>query len=243
VKAHQDDWLDWAKLSWPAQLNCACDIKAKTRIQMADLNNLPPQRPFPLEPLTFYVGREKMTTDSGAAIRFAAHKVEARDLFYRCGILNPATFDKVWWDVVHGTIHHLPTMFGMWACKQVFNYAATFYRLHQREKNNFPSPICPCCTLATETSGHILFCQEDGRSKLLTTSSTTVLHWMLGAGTSRDLTFLVVKFVRGEVSYRWRRSAEITHSLRYFSPSHAIKMTSVGTDLWRGWSRVPLRRC
>jgi hypothetical protein len=196
VKAHQDDWLDWAKLSRPAQLNCACDIEAKARIQTADFSNLPPQRPFPLEPLTLYVGDEKMTTDSGAAIRFAAHKVEARALYHACGILNTSAFDKVWWEVVHGTLHSLPTMFAVWACKQVFGYAATYYRLNQRDKGNFPSPICPCCTLSVETTGHILRCQEEGRSKLLISSSTSLLHWMLSADTSRDLTFLLVKYVR-----------------------------------------------
>jgi hypothetical protein len=229
VKAHQDDWLDWNKLSRPAQLNCACDIKAKSKIQTADLANLPPQRPFPMEPLTLYVGNEKMTTDSGATIRFAAHKAEARAVFHRCGILNPASFDKVWWEVVHSTLHSLPTMFAVWACKQVFGYAATYYRLNQRDKGNFPSPVCPCCTLSIETTGHILFCQEEGRSKLLTTSSNSLLHWMLSVDTSRDLVFLIVQFVRS----RGNRSMEEIcreHSLPEIFLSFAMEQDDIG---WR----------
>ena len=91
------------------------------------MDRLPPQHPFPLEPLTLYIGKEKMTTDTSAAIRFAAHRTEAQDLYYKCGILDPPAFDKVWWEVVYATLHSLPTMFVVWACKQVFNYAATFY--------------------------------------------------------------------------------------------------------------------
>ena len=137
-----------------------------------------------------------MTMDSGAAIRFATHKVEARDLYNWCGILDPAAFDKVWWEIVYATLHSLPKMFTVWACKQVFNYAATFYRLNQREEEKFPSAKCPCCTLATETMGHVLLCQEEGRTKLLIASSATLLHWMLGEDTERDLTFLIIKFIR-----------------------------------------------
>lgn len=128
-----------------------------------------------------------MTTDSGAAIRFATHRAEAQELYYKCGILDPPAFDKVWWEVVHVTLHSLPPMFVVWACKQVFNYAVTFYGLNQCEEDKFPSPTCPCCTMTTETTGHILFFQEEGRSKLLVMSSTLLLHSMLNLGTEETL--------------------------------------------------------
>ncbi|KAL7519692.1 LOW QUALITY PROTEIN: hypothetical protein ACHAWX_004449 [Stephanocyclus meneghinianus] len=81
--------------------------------------------------------------------------------------------------------------------------------------------------MTTETTGHILFCQEEGRSKLLVMSSTLLLHWMLDLGTERDLTFLIVKFIQGRVSME-----EICwgHSLPTFYLPYAKDQDEIG---WR----------
>ena len=47
VKAHQDDDLKWEEMNRPAQLNTACDAKAKSTIRLQDITNLPKQQSFP----------------------------------------------------------------------------------------------------------------------------------------------------------------------------------------------------
>jgi hypothetical protein len=75
-KRHQDEKEDFGNLERPSQLNCVCDGEAKLNILQSDLNNLPRQRAFPLEPITLFVDNQKVTTESGPVIRFAAQRQE-----------------------------------------------------------------------------------------------------------------------------------------------------------------------
>jgi hypothetical protein len=61
VRAHQDDEVEYHKLSRPSQLNCLVDLYAKEVIWGLDGDELPPQEVFPLEPVAVFVGQEKMT--------------------------------------------------------------------------------------------------------------------------------------------------------------------------------------
>ena len=70
VKAHQADKVAFHLLPRESQLNEGCDAKAKQEIRALDPSALPPQKPFPLEPMTVYVGKEKMTLDTGEMIRY-----------------------------------------------------------------------------------------------------------------------------------------------------------------------------
>jgi hypothetical protein len=70
VEAHQDDVHDYATLSRPAQLNCACDLAAKMVLQDVNPHNLPRQQLLPLEPVSVWVKDEKITTDSVDRLRF-----------------------------------------------------------------------------------------------------------------------------------------------------------------------------
>lgn len=69
VKAHQDDHKKWHELDRPAQLNTACDSKAKSTNRSQDIINPSQQLPFHLEPVCLFVEREKMTSDTGPHIR------------------------------------------------------------------------------------------------------------------------------------------------------------------------------
>jgi hypothetical protein len=74
IQAHQDDKTDFSLLSRPTPLKCAVDTGAKQALQDAyttatQLNC----RRFPLEPTVCYVGREKMTLDTGPFVSFWAH--------------------------------------------------------------------------------------------------------------------------------------------------------------------------
>ncbi len=68
IEAHQDDRMDFHRLSQPAQLICTVDASAKQRLLEADAMELPVWRRFPLEPIVCYVGNKKMTTYMGDAI-------------------------------------------------------------------------------------------------------------------------------------------------------------------------------
>ena len=118
VKAHQDDDLKWNEMTRPAQLNTACDSKAKSTNRQQDITNLPKQQPFPPEPMCLFIDGEKMTSDTGSHVRYAAHKCLAREFFNSYKVLFPNQFDEVDWKNVNHTLTDcVPRLFQVWACK------------------------------------------------------------------------------------------------------------------------------
>jgi hypothetical protein len=85
VAAHQDNHPRWEDLSRAAQLNSACDAGAKAILRSQDVTNLPPQEAFPLEPICMFVEGTKMTSDTGAHIRYAAGRQIARSSIRQAG--------------------------------------------------------------------------------------------------------------------------------------------------------------
>ncbi len=83
VEAHQEDHTRWEDLTRAAQLNSACDARAKAILRSQDVTNLPPQEAFPLEPICMFVEGKKMTSDTGAHIRYAAGRQIARSFFHQ----------------------------------------------------------------------------------------------------------------------------------------------------------------
>ena len=68
---------------------------AKLVIWGMEGHQLPPQEVFPLEPVSIFVGTEKMTSDTGGEIRFWAHKQLAEEVFSKLKIMDPTQFKQV----------------------------------------------------------------------------------------------------------------------------------------------------
>ena len=69
--------------------------------------------------------------------------------------------------------------------------------VHKREKSMCPSFLCPSCTIAPETMGHLLSCSEMGRVQLLTHLAHNLMEWLDSVGMQQDLTYLIGSFVMG----------------------------------------------
>ena len=67
VSAHQDDKDEFDSLSREAQLNWACNFGAKRILLKLNSDELPRQQQFPLEPISVWEGKEKMTSDTGSS--------------------------------------------------------------------------------------------------------------------------------------------------------------------------------
>ena len=68
------------------------DGKAKQEIWNVDPDNIPHKKEFTLESLCVFLGKEKMSSDTGARIRFCAHKQPAEEVFRNQKILLPDQF-------------------------------------------------------------------------------------------------------------------------------------------------------
>ena len=114
----------------------ACDAGAKAILRSRDVTNLPQQEAFPLEPICMVVKGKKMTSDTGAHIRYAAGRQIARSFFHQTRRMSTGAFDKVDWPHVHRTLNkEVPRLFQIWACKQVMNIAATNKNLSRRHRD------------------------------------------------------------------------------------------------------------
>jgi len=196
VAAHQDDHTRWEDMSRAAQLNSACDAGAKAILRAQDVTNLPPQEVFPLEPICMLVEGKKMTSDTGAHIRYAAGRQIARSFFHQTSRMFTDAFDEVDWPQVHRTLNEeVPRLFQVWACKQVMNIAATNKNLSRRHRDG-RCDKCPCCTIHVETASHVLLCPEAGRVEAFQLGTTALEQWLDEADTDPDLTDSIVKYVQ-----------------------------------------------
>ena len=203
VKAHQDDHRSYDQLDRPAQLNCAADEGAKREILNADILELPWQRRFPLEPICCFIGKEKVTSDTGPILRYWVHQREARSIFDRCKVLNGEQFDLVAWRFVHAALEEVPRCFQLWACKQVFDIAGT-NGLRARWTEGL-SKRCPSCRRRTETSAHVLYCNEAGRVETLLRTIEMVDDWLEESDTDPELRVCLIQYARsrGEESMEY----------------------------------------
>ena len=156
VDAHQDEDKEWEEMERPGQLNTICDAGAKNKIYKVEDDSALKQVIFPLEPMCIFVNGKKMTSDTGPELRYAAHRVLAKDFFHEYKILFRNQFEEVVWMEVHDTLEtKAPKLFALWACKQVMGVAATNDFQAVIDKGGDKCKMCPCCGVCVETTEHI----------------------------------------------------------------------------------------
>jgi hypothetical protein len=140
VKANQDDNIQYGDLLRLAQLNCQIDYHAKKAIWEADPVDEEITQRFPLEPVCVFLGKNKLTSDKGDALKAWVNKKLSKECFYERDILYAQAFDKVDWESVHSSLWRVPRLFQIWACKQVMGIPP--------DNGNIPwdktiNPLCP----------------------------------------------------------------------------------------------------
>ena len=127
----------------PAQHNVHCVGMAKNVIWGFSGEKLPKQRCFPLEPISVWVGEDKMTSDTSKLLDFWVHKQLAEQTFYQLGLMSSDNFQEVALRQVYEALHEVPRMFQIWACKQVTNIAGVNSNQAVYKANH--DPMCPSC--------------------------------------------------------------------------------------------------
>lgn len=196
VIAHQDDHEVYHRLAREAQLNCQVDYEAKTVIWGLEGKLPPAQDMFPLEPMAIILGRKKLTTTSGSALRYWAHRNIARRFYAKQKILFPDQFDEVAWKTIHEALWEIPRMFQLWGAKQVLDIAGT-NEMQARYKEHHDK-MCPSCSIAIETCAHVLFCREEGRLDVLDRSIDLLDDYLIHSKTNRELRYCLIDFACGQ---------------------------------------------
>jgi hypothetical protein len=155
----------------------------------------PERRCFPLEPIACFVGKEKVTSESGDLIRFWAHRRLAREALVESKVLNGRQFDAIAWEAVHEGLHSVPPLFQLWACKQVWDIVGTNYLRSKWEES--VEKWCPSCRGVKETAGHVLNCNEVGRVSTLMATIGMLGVWLEEVNTAPDLRHCILEYARG----------------------------------------------
>lgn len=195
ISAHQDDKEAFHNLSRAAQLNCAVDAGAKRQIMELDPTVNLRQHRFPLEPVVCFAGTWKLTASMGWYMRFYAHKLLARSALADMEVISSRQFDEVAWYHVAKALDEVPRLFQLWACKQVLGIASTNGAVSKWDDS--VDPKCPSCRRCTETTGHILGCDEVGRVEVLMQTIDMLECWLIKMDTEPVLTECLVEFARG----------------------------------------------
>ena len=195
IEAHQDEHTKFSRLTRPAQLNCAVDAGAKRALLDVVDTATPEKRGFPLEPITCYIGKEKLTSNSGDLLWFWAHRRLAREALVDSNVLNIRQFDVIAWDAVYTGLHSVPTLFQLWACKQVWDIAGTNYLCSKWDDSL--DKWCPSCRAVRETTGHVLYCNEVGRVSTLRATIGMLGQWLEEVDTSPDLRRCILEYAYG----------------------------------------------
>ncbi len=226
IEAHQDDKMDFRLLSRPAQLNCAVDAGAKKCLMEADISGPPSdRRRFPLESIACFVGKNKITSDAGDAVRFWAQRRLAREALVDGKVLLERQFDVIAWEAVYEGLRSVPPMFQLWACKQVWDIAGTNYPRAKWDKS--VKKWCPSCRRAKETAGHVLACSEVGRVDTLHRTIDLVASWLREVDTSEEICRCVISFARGR---GYRTMQEVCRHMGPQFQAMAVEQDTIG---WR----------
>ena len=137
------------------------DDYAKKVIWGIEELHLPVQEIFPLEPVAIFVGNEKMTSHTDDSLRLWVHQQLAKDLFSKLGIMTPLGFKEFAWRLVYDTLHDVPQLFQLWACKKVMNISGK--NLIQSQFKPHHDPTCISCDQCVETCAHVFSCNESVR--------------------------------------------------------------------------------
>ncbi len=194
VSTHQDDREEFENLSRQAQLNYACDFGAKRVLLRQNPDDLPRQQPFPLEAISIWAGKGKMTSDTGSSVQFYAHKNLAWEEFDAAEILSFQQFTWVDWEIVQDVLTTVPRMFQVWACKQVWGIAGTN---REQARRSDISPLCPSCMQVPETCSHILHCPYDGQVEELHATISLLDRWMKLNNMDPDLRECIYEYSMG----------------------------------------------
>ena len=181
MKSHQDEDMEYQYLSRPSQINCIMNDHAKKVICGLEGLHLPEQEIFPLEPVAIFVVNEKMTSNTGDSLQLWVHQQLAKELFFKLGILTPLFFKEVDWGLVYDTLHEVPPLLQLWACKQVMNIVGT--NLIQSRYKPHHNPTCPSCDQRVETCAHVLSCNKAGRVYALYQYINLLYNWLNKLGT------------------------------------------------------------
>ena len=113
---------------------------------------------FPLEPLRFMMGKQKLVSSPKKSFLLFWGKRHARRFLHAKGIVSKYNFHLVWWDGLERIQKCFPKMLRVFLTKQVADCSGTNQQLHYWDESH--DPLCPCCKKALETARHITRCRD-----------------------------------------------------------------------------------
>lgn len=206
VKSHMDDSLTWEQLTLEQQLNCNCDMLAKSSVHRA-IENLRDvsssiTHPLPKEAVALYVDNHKVTSDPTNVLRYRLSKSNAREFLTAERGWTVEQFNDVGWDWLHQTLAGKPVMFRLWLSKQHSDFCATGVQMRRRKDTD--DDRCPSCHSRRERAKHLCICPSESRTSLFLDNVSDLERWMANNdNTDPELAYWLAKYIlgRGKISF------------------------------------------
>ena len=96
---------------------------------------------------------------------------------------------------MYDTLHEVPRLFRLWACKQVIDIAGM--NLIQSRYKTHHDPTCPRCDQCVGTCAYVLSCNEAGRVDALYHYVNLLDKWLNKLGTHTQLHKYRLKYAKG----------------------------------------------
>ena len=119
VHAHQDDHIQFANLTTAAKLNTICDSLAKEAVLRGSQGPWAATTGLPLEAAYMTVEDTKLSSGLGNPICFHIGEQITQELDITSGKMLEECFDTIDWPAYKLAISSKPTLYQIWASKQL----------------------------------------------------------------------------------------------------------------------------
>jgi exonuclease III len=171
IRGHQDTHTPYARLKFPAQLNCDADNLASTYYNLEQ--DMPQEvTRFPSDPVQLRIGGTVITSKLKSKLRSAYTKPPLQEYLCQRFQWSHEVYESVAWDLFTQIISKFRSQHTI-IVKHVHAIAPTGHIAHRNKESI--SPGCPSCECAYEDNNHILTCPADSRAMWRTTMLHTIM--------------------------------------------------------------------
>ena len=194
IDGHQDNFISFADLDHPLQLNILMDTTTKAKLdQLVSAPFIPTPSDIKFEGWSCWIKDVKMMTDVTTAVLWTIHEETMKGY-----LLDPhhnqmsfAAFKLVDWFSVQLALLDFSPLFQLWALKHVSHYCSVGHM--QIRWRFWDHDRCPCCQQEDETTTHLLTCPHAGMTSTWLSNVTLLHQWLDEVDTHPDITLCFVQ--------------------------------------------------
>jgi hypothetical protein len=201
IKSHQDNKVDWEKLSFQAQLNTIADAEATAQRNIMDH---PAAKVTQLQRAQLQIDDIDITRDSQQWILHSAGRIPLQDYYQKKWGWSIKIFNKISWKTQQKALQHFSAEDQTRILKFVHGWLPTQHRLHK--EGLALSPHCKLCSALYEDNLHLVSCTHTEMIKIQDNITTYMLKSLHDHGNSELINIFELAFKEATLNKSWHPS-------------------------------------